>query len=203
MQHCLNMVTRRYDKGAVIYRMGETARAIGVILSGSVIIEHGDLWGNTSILDVMEPGEIFGEMYACLPHEPLMVDVIAGADTEVLFVEVARISQFCPMGCSRHGQLISNLLAISAQRNLSLSRKIFHTSSKSIRSRLLSYLSHEATRASSRTVTIPFDRRQLADYLGVDRSALSHEISKMKREGLLEARKNQFRILQDEAMRVN
>ena len=121
-----------------------------------------------------------------------MVSAVAAEDTEVLFLNVERVLNTCPETCSHHSRLIRNLLTVSSRKNLDLSRRIFHTSSKSIRGRLLSYLSSQAVLLGKREFEIPFNRQQLADYLSVDRSALSNELGKMQREGLLEFHKNHF-----------
>ena len=197
MLSCLGAERRRYAKGDRIYRTGDVVTALGIVLSGGVLIENNDFWGNTTVLDRVEPGQIFAETYACTPGEPLMVDVVAAGPSEILFLNVNRVLQVCPNACAYHSGLLRNLLALSAQKNLSLSRKIFHTASKSIRGRLLSYLSYQAVRAGSRRFTIPFSRQQLADYLNVDRSALSNELSKMRREGLLTVDKNRFELLME------
>ena len=124
-----------------------------------------------------------------------MVSVVASEKTEVLFLNVGRILQVCSNNCSHHGKIIRNLLSVSARKNLNLSRRIFHTSAKSIRGRLLSYLSYQAMKNSSREFDIPFSRQQLANYLSVDRSALSNELSKMQKDGLLKAERNHFILL--------
>ena len=126
-----------------------------------------------------------------------MVNVTAAEDAEVLFLNVERVLRVCPRACAHHGRLLRNLLTLSAQKNLNLSRKIFHTSAKSIRGRLLSYLSDQAIRNGSRSFVIPFDRQQLADYLNVDRSALSAELGKLRREGVVLAERNRFTLLKD------
>ena len=192
MLGCLGAVTKRFPKGDVIYRAGDAVSAVGLVLSGSVSIENDDVWGNKSILDRAGPGQVFGETYACVPGEPLMVSVVAAEEAEILFLDVSRILHVCSIACEFHSKLIRNLLAISAQKNLNLSRRIFHTSSKSIRGRLMSYLSFQAARQGSREFTIPFNRQQLADYLSVDRSAMSNELSKMQREGLLRVERSHF-----------
>lgn len=124
-----------------------------------------------------------------------MVSVVAAEPSQILFLEVERVLHTCPDACRYHTRLIENLLRISARKNLNLSRRIFHTSAKTIRGRLLSFLSYRAAQSQEEWFTIPFNRQQLADYLGVDRSALSNELSKMQREGLLQVEKNQFRLL--------
>lgn len=189
---CLKAEQKSFEKGSVIYHAGDSIQAFGVVLSGSVRIESDDVWGNKSILDQIGEGQVFAETYACVPGEPLMVNVVAAEDTAVLFLNTARLLHTCSHGCACHSRLVQNLLAVSAQKNLTLSRRIFHTSPKSIRGRLLSYLSFQAARQRRQDFHIPFNRQQLADYLGVDRSALSAELGRMQKEGLLETRKNHF-----------
>lgn len=194
MLNCLGADCQKLPKGAVIYRAGDFTRAIGLVLAGSVHIENDDVWGNKSILDRAGPGQVFAESYACVPGEALMVSVVTAEDSEILFLDVSRLLQTCPGACTHHLRLIRNLLTIAAQKNLTLSRRIFHTSSKSIRGRLLSYLSEQALRADKNEFEIPFNRQQLADYLSVDRSALSNELGKMQRDGLLTVKKSRFRL---------
>lgn len=194
MLGCLGAEQRDYPRGSVLYRMGEPVTSLGLVLSGSVNIESIDLWGNRSILDSIGPGQVFAETYTCLPQEPLMVDVTAAEDCRVLFLGTARILQTCPSACAHHSRLIRNLMAISARKNLALSRKILHTTPKTIRGRLISYLSFQAAQQGGRRFDIPFNRQQLADYLGVDRSALSGELSRMQADGLLTFRKNHFEL---------
>lgn len=198
MLACLGGRRRSFAKGEIIYRTGERVTALGLVLTGSVLIQSSDLWGNTTVLDSVGPGQIFAETYACTPEEPLMVDVVAAEPTQVLFLTVERVLTVCSHTCAHHARLVRNLLALSAQKNLNLSRKIFHTSARSIRGRLLSYLSEQAVRSGSRSFTIPYNRQQLADYLNVDRSALSNELGKMAREGLLRTERSRFTLLGEE-----
>ena len=195
MTDCLGAEKKEYRKDEFICRAGDTASSLGIVLEGSAIVENDDLWGNRSVLDRLEPGQIFAEAYACVPGEKLMVSVRAAAAAKILFLKTEKILNPCAKACGCHGLLIRNLLAISAGKNLNLSRRIFHTSAKSIRGRLSSYLSYQAVRNGSREFSIPFNRQQLADYLSVDRSALSNELGKMQREGLLRVSKNQFCLL--------
>lgn len=195
MLACLGAISKKLPKGSIIYRAGELAQNMGMVLTGSVHIENNDVWGNKSILDHAGPGQVFAESYACVPGEPLMVSVVAAEDCEILFLNISRLLQPCSNACMHHLRLIRNLLTIAAQKNLILSRRIFHTSSKSIRGRLLSYLSEQALREGKNDFMIPFNRQQLADYLSVDRSALSNELSKMQRDGLLAVDKNHFRLI--------
>ena len=194
MLNCLGTAERGYTKGEQIYHSGDYVTDLGMVLSGSVLIQTDDLWGNTTVLDRIGPGQIFAETYACVPGEPLMVDVVAAEGTQVLFLNVERVLRVCSHTCAHHSKLIRNLLLLSAQKNLNLSRKIFYTSSKTIRGRLLSYLSYQARRNGTPSFTIPFNRQQLADYLNVERSALSNELSKMQRDGLLVVEKNHFTL---------
>lgn len=192
MLTCLGAEQKHFSKSAIIYHTGDTVQSMGLVLSGSVIIENDDLWGNRSILNYIGPGQIFAETYASIPGEPLMVNVVAAEPVDVLFLNTGRILKTCPNTCDHHSKLIRNLLAVTAQKNLNLSRRILHTSAKSIRGRLLSYLSFQASKEGSYRFTIPFNRQQLADYLGVDRSALSNELGKMQKDGILTVEKNLF-----------
>lgn len=192
---CLQARTQTYSRGAVIYRAGDSVTALGMVLSGKVSIENDDAWGNKSILDHVLPGQVFAETYACVPGAPLMITAVAAESTEILFLETSRILHPCESACDFHNKLIRNLLTIASQKNLNLSRRIFHTSSKSIRGRLLSYLSHQSLQQGRLEFDIPFNRQQLADYLSVDRSSMSNELSKMQRDGLLQVERNHFRLI--------
>ncbi len=191
---CLGAYRRSYQKGELIFRMGEETQVLGIVLSGAVNIEKDDIWGNESILSHVEPGEVFGETYACVPGERLMVNVVAAEPAEILFLDVNHVLKTCPNACGFHQQLVHNLVNVMASKNLALTRKISHTAPKTIRGRLMSYLSYQVLRQGSFELELPFDRQQLADYLVVDRSAMSAELGKMKADGLLEYRKNRFLI---------
>ncbi|MBQ8647270.1 MAG: Crp/Fnr family transcriptional regulator [Oscillospiraceae bacterium] len=183
---------RSYGRGETILRAGEVTDAVCVVMAGGVTIENDDAWGNRAILEHLGPGQVFAEAYACLPGEPLMVTARAAEDSRILFLRVEGLLRGSADGS--RALLVRNLLDIAARKNLALSRRIFHTSAKTIRGRLRSYLSEQAVRHGSRSFTIPFDRQQLADYLGVDRSALSAELGKMQREGLLRVDRRRFEL---------
>lgn len=179
---------KQYRKGERILTAGAVTGEAGVVLYGSALIENVDLWGNRTLLDVLQPGGVFAESYAIVPGEPLMVDVTAGTETEVLFL---RLEEEIP------AKLLRNLLQLSARKNLHLSRRIFHSSAKTIRERVISYLSYLARMQQSNRITVPLNRQEMADYLGVERSALSGELGKMKRDGLIEFHKNVFVLQTD------
>lgn len=185
---------KQFGKGEVIFHIGETVHELGIVLSGSVNIENIDLWGNKSILSHIPAGQVFAETYAYC-GEPMMVDAVAAEETQVLFLNIARLLQTPHPECGWQQTLNNNLLRISLHKNLALSERIFCTSPKTIRGRLLLYLSNQAAKAGSRTFTIPFNRQALADYLSLDRSALSKELGKMREEGLIEVEKNTFTLL--------
>ena len=191
---CLHAQEASFAKGDVIFHAGTSISRIGLILSGSVNMVVPLYWGASRIFGHMETGEIFGENYAAVPGKELVGDVVAAEDTRVLFLDLQKVYTVCRHGCPFHHRLIENMLLISAQKNLQLSERMLHTSPRTIRDRVLSYLSAEARAQGSGHFTIPFDRQQLADYLGVERSALSAELGKMKKEGLVSFRKNEFTL---------
>ena len=182
---CLGAVERHFAKGEVIFPEGEPIECLGVVRSGRVLIQYCDVFGTASMLGSAGVGDTFGEAYACCPGEPLQIEAVAAEDTAVLLLNVQRILTTCPNSCAFHAGLIRNLLTVCAQKNLTLSRRMLHTTPKTIRGRLLSYFSERVKVTKSRRFALPFNRQQLADYLGVDRSALSAELSKMQRDGLI------------------
>ena len=190
--HTLHAYDKCYSKGQPVYRVGDSAHALCVLLSGSVTIERDDAWGGKAILDHISPGTVFAETYACVPGTPMMVSAVAAAPSEVLFLPVEHLLTLARQENTDHNILLRNLLDVSARKNLTLTRKIFHTTPKTLRGRLLSYLSAQAVQHGSDEFDIPFDRQQLADYLNADRSALSNELGKMQRGGLISFRKNHF-----------
>lgn len=194
---CLRPVLRRYEKNEIIWQEGEPAHTVGLILRGKVMILRDDFWGNRSILGEAAAGDLFGEAYACATAHTLTVSVLAAEPCEVLFVEIAHTLETCSHVCSFHLRLIQNLIHILASKNLMLARKIDHLSRRTTREKLLAYLSWQAQLHQTATFDIPFNRQQLADYLSVDRSALSQELGRMKRDGLVDFTRSHFTLLSD------
>ncbi len=191
---CLAPTTREYAKNELILRQGEDVSAVGLVLSGRAQIIEEDFWGNRSILADAWPGDLFAEAYAFLPGELLRVSVVATETTSVMLLDAKRMLEVCSSACRFHTRLVQNILAESARKNLALTRKVSHMSKRSTREKLLSYLSGQALGAGSDVFEIPFNRQQLADYLCVDRSAMSSELCKMRDEGLLMFDKNRFQL---------
>lgn len=187
-----------YAKGARIFSAGEATNRFALVLSGSVTVESNDFWGNRTILGNIDRGQVFAETFALLPEEPLLVDVNANEDCHLLFITVdVLLSGEDGERPSWMRKLSSNLLSISLHKNLMLSRRSFHTAPRSVRARVMSYLNTLCLQTGSDTFTIPFDRQQLADYLNLERSALSKELGKMQRDGLIAFKKNRFTIHSD------
>ena len=192
MLHCLEVRPETYQKDEYILRAGDRVEAFGVVITGKVMIIQEDFWGNRNILAAVGAGHCFAETFACSPGAVLNVSVMAQTNVQVLFLNVKRILTTCPSTCSHHSRMIRNLLSELAEKNLRLNEKITHLGQRSRRAKILSYLSAEAQRHGNAEFDIAFSRQQLADYLSVDRSGLSMELSRMQEEGLLEYRKNHF-----------
>ena len=188
-------IEKAYKKNSFILRAGDITDSLGLVLSGSVTIESNDMWGNRTILSNVGEGGFFAETYALLENEPLLVDVRANENCRILFFKVGSLKKLKSNMNLWSFKLISNLLMISANRNLHLSGRSFHTSPKTIRGRVMAYLSSISLKKESKEFDIPFDRQQLADYLNLERSALSKELGKMKKDGLIEVRKNHFKLM--------
>ena len=186
---------KKFQKGEAIMLSGNTTHRMGMVLEGSVTIESNDIWGNRTILSHVGKGQFFAETYALLKNEPLLVDVTANEDCEILFLRVDKMEQLNHSAEPWALKYLVNLLTISAHKNLTLSGRSFHTAPKSARGRVMAYLNSVALQKHSRKFDIPFDRQQLADYLNLDRTALSKELGKMKKDGIITVRKNHFVIL--------
>ena len=195
MLGCLNAKERSYKKGDAVFAEGDKAKYLGIVLEGSVQLVRVDYYGNRSILANIEPPQLFGEAFACAGLKSLPVDAVAAADTKILLLDAQRIARPCGNACPCHGQTILNLLHIVAKKNLVLHQKIEITSKRSTREKLMTYLLLQAKNAKSHTFTVPYDRQELADYLEVDRSGLSAEISKLRNEKVLECRRSTFTSL--------
>lgn len=198
MLDCFEAEFRSYGKEERILKEGNTATKFGIVLSGMAQIVRVDYYGNRNILTNIEAAEIFGESFACAGIQMMPVDVTAIGDTKVVLMDARRIMTTCNRGCAFHNQLIYNLLKVVARKNLVFHEKLEVTSGRSTREKLMTYLLLQAKKKNRTEITIPYDRQELADYLEVDRSGLSAEISKLRKEGILECRKNQFRLLSQE-----
>lgn len=186
---------KMYKKGTVILHAGNLTECMGLVLTGSVTIESNDIWGNCTILSHVASGQFFAESYALLPDEVMLVDVRANEDCSVLFVTVGGLFK-SGISSSWKDKLTRNLLIISAHKNLTLSGRSFHTAPKSARGRILSYLNTVSLQKHTNEFDIPFDRQQLADYLNLERTNMSKELGRMRREGIIECRKRHFRLLE-------
>ena len=195
MLGCLGAKKCSYKKGDTVLAEGDKAKYLGIVLKGSVQLVRVDYYGNRSILTSIEPPQLFGEAFAFAGLDSVPVDVIATEDTDILLTDAMHIARPCENACAFHRQMTLNLLQIVARKNLVLHRKIEITSKRSTREKLMTYLLLQAKKAGSSTFTIPYDRQELADYLGVERSGLSTEIGKLRNEKVLECRRSTFTLL--------
>ena len=191
---CLGGKMVDFAKGAPVFLEGDPAGFIGLVLEGAVQIVRDDFYGNRSFLAYAEPGEIFGEAYACAGVECMPVSGYAAHRSKVLWLECRKMLTVCSNACRFHNALVENLLKVVAQKNLSLNRKIQFMSRKTTREKLMAYLLDQAKQKGSAEFTIPLDRQALADFLGVERSAMSAELGKLRDSGILESKGSQFRL---------
>lgn len=195
MLGCIGGRVVSVSKGQSLFREGDPATHVGMVMTGAVRMVREDFYGNRSIVAHIGPAELFGETYACAGIEALPISVVADEDSRVLLMDCRRITTSCCNACAFHSRIIFNLLKLVAVKNLVFDQKIQVTSKRTTREKLMTYLLDQAKLQGSNRFTIPFDRQELADYLEVDRSGLSAEISKLRREGILESEKNQFVLL--------
>ncbi len=195
MLHCLNAKLNTYQKGEYVFRQGEHLNYITVLVKGCLHVQRDDFLGNRSIISQINIGEMFGEAYIAPESGSLLNDVVATEDSAVIFFDVQRVVTVCSSACRFHSLVVQNLFFAISEKNRKLVQKLGHISKRSTREKLISYLSEQSQKSNNRIFEIPFNRQQLADFLSVDRSAMSNELCKMRDEGLLEFEKNKFRLL--------
>ncbi len=195
MLGCLGAKVRRFCKNQSIMTEGEKVADIGILLKGEAQLIRDDYYGNRSIVASIQPSQLFAESFVCAGADCIPVNVVATEDSEVMLIDGYHILHTCGNSCSFHNQMIFNLMKIVATKNLMFTQKIEITSKRTTREKLMTYLMQQAKAHNSNSFAIPYDRQELADYLEVDRSGLSAEISKLRREGLLECNKNKFKLL--------
>ncbi|MBO5293470.1 MAG: Crp/Fnr family transcriptional regulator [Lachnospiraceae bacterium] len=192
MIECLNGKTIKVSKGTPVFLEGDSVRFVGVVLSGTAQVIREDYYGNRSVMTVLQPGELFAEVFSCAGFETMPVSVIALTDSEVLLLDCRHVFASCSNSCHFHSLLMKNLLQEMAQKNLALTQKIRYMSQKTTKEKLIAYLADQAKKQGSSEFVIPYNRQSLADYLGVERSAMSAEISKLKKSGQIDSRGSWF-----------
>ena len=197
MLSCLDARVVDARKGEYIFSEGEAAKYVGIVLTGEAQIVRNDFFGNRTIVAAIMPGELFGESFACAEVEELPVSVAVSENSEIMLIDCKRIITTCSSSCRFHNMIIHNLLQVLANKNLAFNKKIEITSKRTTRDKLMTYLLSQAKNHGSSSFEIPFDRQELADYLGVERSAMSKEISKMKDDGLIECERSWFKVKGD------
>lgn len=193
--NCLDGRVKQYSKSQMIIRSGEEFNSLGIILSGEVQIIREDIMGNRMIVAGLTQGEIFGETFACAGVNESPVSVIAGDTSRILWISIKRIVTACSNACSFHTRMITNLLELLAKKNLYLNNKIEMLSKRSIRDKIMTYLALQAQQHNTPSFDILLNRNELADFLCIDRSAMSRELSRLSDEGIIEYQKNHFRII--------
>ena len=192
MLGCLGAAVATIPKGSAVFSEGEPARYVGIVLEGAVQIVQDDYYGNRSILAQASPGELIGESFACAGVASLPVSILATEDCKILRIDCCRITRSCSNACEFHNQLILNLLQVVAAKNLTFHKKLEITSKRTTREKLMAYLLWQAKLQKADRFTIPFDRQGLADYLGVERSAMSAELSKLRKDGIIDFDRSSF-----------
>lgn len=195
MLGCLQAKLCTYNRGEYVMHEGERVERLMMLAEGRLHIQRDDYWGNRSIISTVGEGEMFGEAYCAPESGAIMNDVLAVEDSAVIFLDIGKLLTVCPNGCKFHAMAVKNLFFAISEKNRKLVRKLGYMSKRTTREKLMNYLSDEARRQNSSTFCIPFNRQQLADFLSVDRSAMSNELCRLRDEGLIEFEKNRFRLI--------
>lgn len=191
---CCGGEEAEFEPGEPLFRMGESLYRVVILLSGRVLVEQEDFWGKKRVLKTLKEGETFGAVYACSRTALLPVSLVAEEKSRALFLNYQRMITFCTLACSFHTRLIHNLLRLISEESVSQESRLEHISAGTTREKLLSYLSTAAIEQGGREFDLTVSRQELAEYLAVDRSAMSGELGKMKKEGILDFKKNHFEL---------
>lgn len=192
--HCIRAETETRERNEYILHAGDKTNVIGLLVSGNALVIQEDLWGNRNVITKLVPGDFFAESFAVIPDAVLSVNVVATESCRMIKMDAARLLSMCSSVCDHHTRLIRNLVTALAKKTLVFNDKITHMSKRKTRDKLLSYLSAESFRQNSLSFDIPFDRQQLADFLCVERAAMSVELSKLQKEGLLKTDHSHFEL---------
>lgn len=195
MLGCIGYHIGTFRKGDIVAFEEDNMKHIGIVLSGAVDMIKEDLWGNKTMLVRARKNDAFGETFACGSDNLSVVTFLVSEDAKLLFLPFNRVMHSCTMACQFHHRLIENMVRVIADKNRDLMRKVEVVSKRTIREKLLAYLSIQAQIQDSRYFEIPLGRVELAEYLCVDRSALTRELAKMKEDGLIDYDRNCFRML--------
>ncbi|MDD3027882.1 MAG: Crp/Fnr family transcriptional regulator [Erysipelotrichaceae bacterium] len=191
---CLSIEVKEYNKGDVIFRQGDIINVLGIVIEGGINLQKCDYYGNNVILTTLCAKDIFGESYAG-SRMPIPIEVVANQKSKVAFVDYDKVIQPCSKMCYNHNHIVTRMIELLATKNILLTTKIDTLSKRTTREKILDFLANESVRHHSREFTIPFNRQGLADYLVVDRSALSAELSKLKQAGIIDFHRDCFKIL--------
>jgi CRP-like cAMP-binding protein len=192
---CLKPSIHQYEKHQFVFRAGENVTAVGVVLTGNVHVLQEDAQGSRTILNHVAPGGLFGEAFACTDVQTLPISVMTTEPSTIMLLDYRRIMTTCSSQCAFHSRMIRNMMQILARTSVMLTQKIENVTKRTTRDKLLTYLTEQAQQAGSNAFGVPFNRQELADYLSVDRSAMSAELSKMQGEGIIKFHKNRFELL--------
>lgn len=194
---CIGASVIAKPQASYVFHAGDSTEVMGLVLSGSVLIVQEDLWGHRNILSRCREGDFFGEPFAAKPGSVLNISAEVEKDCEILLLNIQRLLKSCTTACEHHQKLIRNLVSVLADKILIFNDKITHVSKRTTREKLLSYLSSESVKNASLSFDIPFNRQQLADFLCVERAAMSVELSKLQKEGRLITNRNHFELMPD------
>jgi len=189
---CLNSKVKKYNKGDFIFIEGDFIDSIGIILEGNIKIIREDYFGNKNIIANLFQGDLFGEAFAFSNTNSIPVSVECSTDCIILFLDSNRIISPCEKTCSFHNSLIFNLVHIIAIKNIKLNNKINLLTKPTTRDKVMEFLYSESKKQGSNEIIINFNRQEMADFLSVNRSALSNELSKLKKEQIIDFSKNKF-----------
>lgn len=192
---CLDTRLTEYCKNEMVLREGDKISDIGIVLSGHGRSIKEDIAGKTVIVTLLGKGSLIGVLLAASRERKSPVSVQAIDRLSVLFTSFDSMLRKCTKACPKHDRLLRNVLDGIAEKALVLHDRNDCLIKPTVREKVMTFLSRVAKEQKNRTFVIPFDRNAMAEYLNVERSALSRELSRMKKDGLIDFYKDNFKLL--------
>lgn len=189
---CFNVKNISYKKEQNILSNTKNVGTVGIVVSGEAQLVHYDYNGNRTILAEYTEGDVFGDIFSNIGNGEISVQ--AKRDSQIMFLDYEHIINRCKKNCTYHNTIIQNMLSILSKRIYEQNERIEVLTKRTIRDKLLKYFNSKTKVTASKVIYLPFTYTDLADYLGIDRSAMMRELKNLKDEGFITTKGKMIRI---------
>lgn len=200
MLACLNPKEETFSKGEFIAQAGQPMKGLGLLTEGSLSVLKENVSGNRIIMNILKPGDLFGEMAVFSEKRVWPASIEALTNSTVLFISQDKIVGSCSHACSFHRQIILNMLKILSEKAMNLNRKVEYMSIKGMREKLCTFFWELHKEQGSLLIHLPMKRNEMADFLNISRPSMSREMGRMRDEGIIDFHLSTVKILKPEKL---